>query len=152
LDGADGVAEELPEWVCASAPASLAMAEKAKVLSGSEPPPAARPSPFVEERARGRAKEAVKRESWRDDPNWMWGGTPKPTPAPEPSPALIAHLAHARQAELRAAAREESARRGGGAQPGAVRPMGLDPGYNPPWLRRERPQYAVGGRECSLDG
>jgi hypothetical protein len=32
------------------------------------------------------------------------------------------------------------------------RPPGVDLGYNPPWLRRDRPQYAIGAGECSFDG
>jgi hypothetical protein len=33
-----------------------------------------------------------------------------------------------------------------------LRPPGVDPGYNPPWLRDNRRQYAIGAGECSFDG
>ena len=66
---------------------------------------------------------------FRKDPNWMWGGRhrPKPAPAPEP-PQPVATL----PPNFRVRA-------------GAVVPAAYPPGYNPPWLRRDRPQYAETG-------
>jgi len=66
---------------------------------------------------------------FRKDPNWMWGGRVRPKPAPEPEPPQpVASLPP--NFRLR---------------PGAVVPAAYPPGYNPPWLRRDRPQYAETG-------
>jgi len=66
---------------------------------------------------------------FRKDPNWMWGGRVRPKPAPQPEPAQpVASL----PPNFRVRA-------------GAVVPAAYPPGYNPPWLRRDRPQYAETG-------
>ncbi|HEY4374050.1 MAG TPA: hypothetical protein VGN52_19145, partial [Burkholderiales bacterium] len=87
----------------------------------------------------------------RRDPDLMWGGKRGPTPEPEPSLALQEHLARARHAELNEEVQRNLEARGGRIRPGALRPQGLPPGYNPPWLRDDRPQFAIGAGECSLD-
>jgi len=87
----------------------------------------------------------------RRDPDLMWGGKRAAAPPPEPSAALVEHLARVRQSELSEEVRREMEARGGRIKPGPLRPQGLPPGYNPPWLRDDRPQYAIGAGECLLD-
>jgi hypothetical protein len=128
--------------------------EKTQVSSGSpaEPDPAQpKLSPFREVLAalRGRKGRETRdtKPGGRDDPNLLWGGTRPPTPEPEPSPALIEHLCRVQQETQNAAVREEMARRGGRIKPGPVRPPGVGPNYNPPWLRDDRPRFADGAGE-----
>lgn len=68
--------------------------------------------------------------------------------------SLIAHLALVRAGHIDAHAQREIERRHGrlGSRPGDARPPGADLGYNPPHLRRDRREYAVGAGECWLDG
>ena len=87
----------------------------------------------------------------RRDPNLLWGGTPKSC-TPEPSPALLEHLARIRHEELNAEVKREMELRGGKIRPGTLRPPGTDPGYNPPWLRDQRPRYAIGAGEFYFSG
>ena len=71
---------------------------------------------------------------FRKDPNWMWGGRYRRNPVPpqeEPSPEQIAAAV--------AAARLHPSK--------VIAPMQHPPGYNPPWLRDDRPQYAIGAGE-----
>lgn len=35
--------------------------------------------------------------------------------------------------------------------PGKTVPVRMEPGYNPPWLRDNRPQFAIGAGECWMD-
>ena len=61
----------------------------------------------------------------------MWGGRRKPTPEREPiDPALFPPAKPAHDFKVR---------------PGAIVPGGPTGGFIPPWLRRERPQYADPG-------
>jgi len=86
----------------------------------------------------------------RHDPSLMWGGPRKYTP-PEPSPALLEHLARIKHEELNAEVKREMELRGGKIRPGEVKPA-YPPGYNPPWLRDERPRYAIGAGEFFFSG
>jgi hypothetical protein len=86
----------------------------------------------------------------RHDPDLMWGGRRK-VPEWEPGVAQQEHMAQARHAELAEEVRRTLDARGGKIKPGPLRPQGLPPGYNPPWLRDDRPQFAIGAGECSLD-
>ncbi|HEY4372065.1 MAG TPA: hypothetical protein VGN52_09090, partial [Burkholderiales bacterium] len=89
----------------------------------------------------------------------MWGGKRKQVEW-EPGLAQQEHMARARHAELDDEVRRNLEARGGRIKPGPLRPQGLPPGYNPPWLRdapkevglgHDRPQFAIGAGECSLD-
>ncbi|HEY4372310.1 MAG TPA: hypothetical protein VGN52_10320, partial [Burkholderiales bacterium] len=86
----------------------------------------------------------------RHDPDLMWGGKRKQVEW-EPGLAQQEHMARARHAELDDEVRRNLEARGGRVKPGPLRPQGLPPGYNPPWLRDDRPQFAIGAGECSLD-
>jgi hypothetical protein len=132
----------------AAAPAQES-AEISQVFSGSPAPPA-KPSVFAKALAvlKSEKKEApIKRR----DPNLLWGGTPKSVVV-EPSPALAEHLARIRHEELNAEVKREMELRGGKIKPGTLRPPGTDPGYNPPWLRDNRPRFAVGAGEFYFSG
>jgi hypothetical protein len=122
-------------------------AKNSQVLSGSAQPPA-KPSVFARVLAAltPDKKEAVIQ---RRDPNLLWGGPPKSVVV-EPSPVLLAHLASLKHAEQNEQVRREMHARGGKICPGPVRPPGTDPGYNPPWLRDQRPRFAIGAGECSM--
>ncbi|HEX4326508.1 MAG TPA: terminase small subunit [Burkholderiales bacterium] len=122
-------------------------AKYSQVLSGSAQPPA-KPSVFARVLAAltPDKKEAVIQ---RRDPNLLWGGPPKSVVV-EPSPVLLAHLASLKHAEQNEQVRREMHARGGKICPGPVRPPGTDPGYNPPWLRDQRPRFAIGAGECSM--
>ena len=78
---------------------------------------------------------------FRKDPNWMWGGRVKPVPPPEKGWVELEAEANAQwrkqNAELLASTRHLRVRPGA-----AIMPARMEPGYNPPWLRRDRP--AVG--------
>ena len=78
---------------------------------------------------------------FRKDPNWMWGGRTKPVPPPEKGWVELEAEANAQwrkqNAELLANTRHLRVRPGA-----AIMPARMEPGYNPPWLRRDRP--AVG--------
>ena len=66
--------------------------------------------------------------SLKNDPNWMWGGTPRPKPAPVRAPEPPTSAALPRNFVLRA---------------GAVVPMAGEPPAH--WPRRDRPQSAQSG-------
>ena len=78
---------------------------------------------------------------FRKDPNWMWGGRVKPVPPPEKGLVELEAEANAQwrkqNAELFAKHKHLRVRPGA-----AIMPARMEPGYNPPWLRRDRP--AVG--------
>ena len=78
---------------------------------------------------------------FRKDPNWMWGGRVKPVPPPEKGWVELEAEANAQwrkqNAELFANHKHLRVRPGA-----AIMPARMEPGYNPPWLRRDRP--AVG--------
>ncbi|HEX4325568.1 MAG TPA: terminase small subunit [Burkholderiales bacterium] len=124
-------------------------AEISQGFSGSPEKPA-RPSVFAKALS---ALLPEKKEApiKRRDPNLLWGGTPKSVVV-EPSPALAEHLARIRHEELNAEVKREMALRGGKIKPGTLRPPGADPGYNPPWLRDNRPRYAIGAGEFYFSG
>jgi len=86
----------------------------------------------------------------RHDPSLMWGGPRKYVP-PEPSPALLEHLARIKHEELNAEVKREMELRGGKIKPGEVRPA-YPSGFNPPWLRDQRPRYAIGAGEFYFSG
>jgi hypothetical protein len=89
----------------------------------------------------------------RRDPDLLWGGKRPPTPEPEPNPLIEQHIANVRAAEQRAELFGKFAGPNERIRPGQpLRPPGVDPGYNPPWLRDNRRQYAIGAGECSFDG
>jgi len=89
----------------------------------------------------------------RRDPDLLWGGKRPPTPEPEPNPLIEQHIANVRAAEQRAELFGKFANPNERIRPGQpLRPPGVDPGYNPPWLRDNRRQYAIGAGECSFDG
>jgi hypothetical protein len=89
----------------------------------------------------------------RRDPDLLWGGKRPPTPEPEPNPLIEQHIANVRAAEQRAELFGKFANPNQRIRPGQpLRPPGVDPGYNPPWLRDNRRQYAIGAGECSFDG
>jgi phage terminase small subunit len=76
-------------------------------------------------------------------------------PEREMPDSLIEHLARVRAGHLDYYAQREIERKHGRigqreVRPGMVRPPGVDLGYNPPHLRRDRPQYAIGAGECDL--
>jgi hypothetical protein len=54
-----------------------------------------------------------------------------------------------------AAAEEAAARRNPPPNmriaPGKTVPVRMEPGYNPPWLRSNRPEFAIGAGECWID-
>jgi hypothetical protein len=82
-------------------------------------------------------------------------GAPSCARAPEDMPdSLVEHLARVRAGHIDAYAQREIERKHGrlGQRPGDARPPGVDLGYNPPHLRRDRREYAIGAGECSLDG
>jgi hypothetical protein len=60
-----------------------------------------------------------------------------------------------RRAREQAAAEEAAALRNPPANmrigPGKTVPVRMEPGYNPPWLRNNRPEFAIGAGECWLD-
>ena len=89
---------------------------------------------------------AEKPYNFREDPGWMWGGRRKPTPEPEPNPVMLQQMADAQWKRQREEARQAAARRGKIA-PGQVSTAGMEPGYNPPWLRDNRRRYALGAGE-----
>jgi len=143
--------------------------KKAQVFSGSAEKPA-RPSMLAKALAvlspgkKEQKEEAAEAEEpqatpaqWQEpppikrrDPSLLWGGPRKYTP-PEPSPALLEHLARIKHEELNAEVKREMELRAGKIKPGEVRPN-YPPGYNPPWLRDERPRYAIGAGEFFFSG
>jgi hypothetical protein len=86
----------------------------------------------------------------RHDSSLMWGGPPKHTPPP-PSPALLEHLASLKREEFNAQVKREMELRGGKIKPGEVKPA-YPPGFNPPWMRDQRPKYAIGAGEFYFSG
>jgi len=104
----------------------------------------------AEQKAAARAATASRDVVRRDDPDLLWGGRRPPTPEPEPNPVMLAQVANAKRVEQLAELEGEMARRGI-VRPGPP-PQKMEPGYNPPWLRRDRPRYAIGAGECSFDG
>ena len=81
---------------------------------------------------------------FRKDPNWMWGGRTKPVPPPEKGWVELEAEANAQwrkqNAELLANTRHLRVRPGA-----AIMPARMEPGYNPPWLRRDRPSVGDPG-------
>ena len=136
-----------PEVEKAAKPSLLSKALAALSPGKKEAPPEFASAPLPVRGALNPGAPLIKRH----DPELMWGGKRQPTPAPEPSPALVEHLARLRHAELAAEVRCEMEARGGRIKPGPLRPQGLPPGYNPPWLRDDRPRFAIGAGECSMD-
>jgi len=125
------------------APVEIEILEKSEVLLGSR----GRKAPLLGKLKGWLAKEKKEEKKPKRDPNLIWGGTPKPTPEPEMKPSLIEHLLRVKQGEFLAEARKNVQK----LAPGEVRPANADPGYNPPWLRRERPRYAIGAGEGIFD-
>ena len=84
---------------------------------------------------------------FRKDPNAAYGGRWQ---------AWNKYQREKKQRELQAA--EEAAAAAAGAPPnmrvgpGRVVPQRMEPGYNPPWLRRERPRFAIGAGEFYFSG
>jgi phage terminase small subunit len=99
-------------------------------------------------------------------PQAQAGGQATPQATPQENPgagarayedmpdSLIEHLARVNAGHLDYYAQREIERKHGrvGTRPGDRRPPGVDLGYNPPHLRRDRRDYAIGAGECSLDG
>jgi phage terminase small subunit len=80
---------------------------------------------------------------------------PAARPVEDMPDSLIEHLARVRAGHLDYYAQREIERKHGRigqreVRPGVYRPPGVDLGYNPPHLRRDRPQYAIGAGECDL--
>jgi hypothetical protein len=97
-----------------------------------------------EREAKAKQGKAKDEYDFRKDPGWMWGGRRAPTPEPEIKPSLLRHLLNLKRDEQR----QELLGKHVKLRAGETVPTGnRDPGYNPPWARRDRPQYAIGAGE-----
>ncbi|HEY4370753.1 MAG TPA: terminase small subunit [Burkholderiales bacterium] len=98
--------------------------------AGEDPPP---PSPFEPG------------YDFKKDPDAMYGGR---------FTAWNRYWKEKRERE-QAAAEEAAARRNPPPNmriaPGKTVPVRMEPGYNPPWLRSNRPEFAIGAGECWID-
>ncbi|HEY4372550.1 MAG TPA: terminase small subunit [Burkholderiales bacterium] len=167
--GGDRIEAPVPQ--AEAAPATDKFVEKTQGFSGSantdEVKAAASTTTVVDAAAPAVPESAAVRSNLnpgaplvkRHDADLMWGGKRK-VQEWEPGIAQQEHMAQVRHTELAEEARRNLEARGGRIKPGPLRPQGLPPGYNPPWLRPEgsplggrddRPQFAIGAGECSLD-
>ncbi|HEY4372840.1 MAG TPA: terminase small subunit [Burkholderiales bacterium] len=121
------VPSSVPALAPAAAPGSVATPTFAQ---GEDAPP---PSPFEPG------------YDFKKDPDAMYGGR---------FTAWNRYWKEKRERE-QAAAEEAAALRNPPANmrigPGKTVPVRMEPGYNPPWLRNDRPEFAIGAGECWMD-
>ena len=111
-----------------------------QALQSAKPP--FKLSPFAEEIAKGRTSPPAASAgpgvpanyNFRDDPNWMWGGTYRRNPVPPQELPTAEQIA---EAVVAAKLRPRH----------VIRPTGYPPGYNPPPPRDGRPEFAIGAGE-----
>lgn len=119
--------------VAASAPASTLTPQQQADVAAAAADPQAPPSPY----------EAG--YDFKKDPNATYGGRF----------AAWNRYWKERRAREQAQAEEAAALRNPPANmrigPGKTVPVRMEPGYNPPWLRSNRPEFAIGAGECWMD-